>query len=184
MQATFHYGASLWTNTKTFHVKDGLNGLEEVETKLASYNNTPFSKICLGMRKSGTSKEDTKWISESYTSCSLYSLITDGKYRKTNLGRRQWKSLVSEPLLQQHCNKEGFNIQKTQIKLRLGLISNNEDDCNSPDSVIGFGFQIKPCGNDWQHSSSGNIASCISSWISGKRHRIGNNPTFGFVFVM
>ena len=184
LQDTFHYGSSLWANTKTFHVEDGMNDLEEVETKLASYNNTPFSKICLGMRKHGTTKEDTKWIELSYAASSLYSLITDGKYRQTYLGRSQWESLISGSSLQEHCNKEGFNIHVKQINLRLGLIGNNEDNCNTPDSVIGFGFQIKPCGKDhWYHSSSGNIGSCIGSWYTGSRSDIRNNPTFGFIFV-
>ena len=41
---------------------------------------------------------------------SLYSLIADGQYRNTSLGRDTWKSLIgSNASLQYNCNKEGFN---------------------------------------------------------------------------
>ena len=41
---------------------------------------------------------------------SLYSLIADGQYRETSLGRDTWKSLIgSEASLQLNCNTEGFN---------------------------------------------------------------------------
>ena len=180
LQETFHYSSSLWTDTKTFNAENGYD-LEEVETKFPSYNNTPFSKICLGMRKHGTAKKDTKWIKLSRAANSLYSLIADGNYRQTYVERSQWESLINEPSLQKNCNKEGFNIQEDQLKLRLGLIGNNENSCSTPDSVIGFGFQIKPCGkNDWYHSSSGNIGSCIGFLDYFVLRR---NPTFGFIFV-
>ena len=40
----------------------------------------------------------------------MYSLIADGQYRRTSLGRDTWKSLIgSEASLQSKCNKEGFN---------------------------------------------------------------------------
>ena len=41
---------------------------------------------------------------------SLHSLISDGLYRPTSLGRNRWKSLIgSEASLQPNCNQEGFN---------------------------------------------------------------------------
>ena len=40
----------------------------------------------------------------------MYSLIADGQYRATSLGRDTWKLLIgSEASLQLSCNKEGFN---------------------------------------------------------------------------
>ena len=41
---------------------------------------------------------------------SLHSLIADGTYRATSLGRNEWKKLIgAQGSLQQNCNKEGFN---------------------------------------------------------------------------
>ena len=87
----------------------------------------------------------------------MYSLIADGQYRSTSLGRDTWKSLIgSEASLQLNCNKEGFNAVCSNLrssKARIGIISNNEDDCSYCDSRIGFGTGGHPdnensCGNE------------------------------------
>jgi len=91
---------------------------------------------------------------------SLYSLIADGQYRDTSLGRDTWRTLIgSQVSLQPYCNKEGFNVGVTgnNNKARIGIISNDQNDCSSPDSRIGFGAEGYPdnsniCGNPaWQH---------------------------------
>ena len=55
-------------------------------------------------------EENLKAFSFSYSASSLYSLIADGEYRPTNLGRNKWKWLISGSSLQYSCNKEGFNV--------------------------------------------------------------------------
>ena len=88
---------------------------------------------------------------------SLYSLIADGQYRATSLGKDTWKTLIgSEVSLQIYCNKEGFNSignDPLHSKARIGVIGNNENDCNSCDSRIGFGTggyydDTNTCGNE------------------------------------
>ena len=88
---------------------------------------------------------------------SLYSLIADGKYRATSLGRNTWKKLIgSRASLQPNCNKEGFNvisIHKAWSKARIGILGNNENDCGNCDSRIGFGTgghhdDSNTCGNE------------------------------------
>ena len=87
---------------------------------------------------------------------SLYALIADGKYRATSLGRNTWKTLIgSRASLQPNCNKEGFNTAgsaKDHSKARIGILGNNERDCASTDSRIGFGTggssdDSNTCGN-------------------------------------
>ena len=88
---------------------------------------------------------------------SLYSLIADGKYRSTLLGRNTWKTLIgSQASLQLKCNKEGFNAvhgsHANSAKARIGILGNDQNDCNSCDSSIGFGTGGRPddtstCGN-------------------------------------
>ena len=91
---------------------------------------------------------------------SLYSLIADGIYRPTSLGRDTWKSLIgSQASLQQNCNREGFNAKSDldhHAKARIGIIGNNENDCTYTDSRIGFGSGGEPnyhsaCGNEAKH---------------------------------
>jgi hypothetical protein len=87
----------LWTNKESYAVEDGLEGLPEKESKLASYWNTPFKKICLGMTVNGS----RKWMMLDYEASSLYSVIADGQYQSTTAGRPAWKSLIADSSLQQ-----------------------------------------------------------------------------------
>ena len=99
----------------------------------------------------------SKFIVINQQANSLYSLIADGQYRSTSLGRDTWKSLIgSEASLQYNCNKEGFNAYGRNLdssKARIGILGNNENDCDSCDSRIGFGTGGKhdnnnACGNE------------------------------------
>ena len=69
---------------------------------------------------------------------SLYSLIADGQYRATSLGRDVWKGLIgSQGSLQVNCDKEGFNAVCTKeghSKARIGIVGNNENGCVTCDS--------------------------------------------------
>ena len=152
---TFRYSSDLWGNNKTFNIAGGETGLNTQETKLSTYWNTSFSKICLGMKVYGQDK--TNFIVLNKTADSLHSLIADGQYRGTALGRNTWKKLIGlEASLQGHCNMEGFNTASTASpysKARIGILSNNENDCGSNDSRIGFGTGGIPndnatCGNE------------------------------------
>ena len=87
---------------------------------------------------------------------SLHSLIADGTYRATSLGRNEWKKLIgAQGSLQQSCNKEGFNAVGTlshHSKARIGYIANEKMNCHNCDSRIGFGTGGYPdnsttCGN-------------------------------------
>ena len=88
---------------------------------------------------------------------SLFSLIADGKYRNTSLGRDTWKSLIgSDAPLQRNCNKEGFNANcggKISSKARIGIVGKKKkNNCSNCTSRVGFGtggwpfFSIS-CGN-------------------------------------
>ena len=109
----------------------------------------------------------------------MYSLIADGQYRATSLGRDTWKLLIgSEAFLQYNCNREGFNavgdnINSGHSKARIGIISNNEDACSSCDSRIGFGTGGYPDNS----SSCGNEA--IWSSDNGEKHI----KTMGYILV-
>ena len=159
LQQTFHFDASLWSNKETFNLDGGKTGFDSQEAKLPSYWNTSFSKICLGMK---INDNQPKFIVINQQANSLYSLIADGKYRNTLLGRDTWKSLIgSSASLQYNCNKEGFNAvgdKSGQSKARIGIISNNQDHCATCDSRIGFGTggmhdNTNSCGNEATRNS-------------------------------
>ena len=95
---------------------------------------------------------------------SLHSLIADGNYRSTSLGRHTWKKLIGQQAsLQRNCNQEGFNTHRVgpHTKARIGIRSNEQNDCITPDSRIGFGAAGYPvldntCGNvAWHEPDNG-----------------------------
>ena len=178
-QSTFRYDSSYWTSTTTYgdysYRRDG--GLDNRQYKGSAYWRTSFKEICVGMRYNG----NLRAFSFSYPASSLHSLIADGRYRPTHLGRYKWKSLIYGSSLQRHCNQEGFNARTDGInsnshaKVRLGLIANEQNNCVSPDSFIGLGGGypeenvINPAGNG---------ATCCSS-INGEKNLRG----MGYILV-
>ena len=102
-----------------------------------------------------------RFIVINKTASSLHSLIADGQYRPTSLTRDTWKRLVGEQAsLQLNCNREGFNSEVESNpggpRARIGILANEQDDCNSCDSRIGFGTggqhdDSNTCGNDAEY---------------------------------
>ena len=158
----------------TWKVEAGLDGLAQNETKLASYYNTPFTTVCLGMTRNGV----TNWILVEYTATTLYSVIADGSFHNTGAERGEWLSLINGVNLQPNCNKEGFNVNvsNNNHKLRIGIAGNNENDCDSCDSLIGFGIERKTSMHGTVKWSSGNILL----YPPKDRSLI---KTFGYIFV-
>ncbi|XP_073249248.1 uncharacterized skeletal organic matrix protein 5-like isoform X2 [Porites lutea] len=153
---TFHYDSKLWTNKNELNPLGGKTLLDHQETKLPTYWSTPFSKICLAMKIDS----QVKSIVIYKTASSLYALIADGTQKNftQNLGRQAWKDLIGQNAsLQTHCNREGFNLKSPHYhsEARIGIVSNQEDDCVTPDSRIGFGIGGYPNG----HNTCGNVAS-------------------------
>ncbi|XP_074607283.1 putative skeletal organic matrix protein 5 isoform X1 [Acropora palmata] len=154
---TFHYSSPFWSDREVYNLAGGKTGFDKQETKLPSYWETHFSKICLGMRNSLT----TRFVVIRRSANSLYSLIADGIYRRFPLGRNKWKYLAGpQASLQTNCNKEGFNVVGTssQSKARIGIIGNQQNDCSTCDSRIGLGNgglhdDSNTCGNEATRSS-------------------------------
>ena len=84
--------------------------------------------------------------------------------------------------LQENCKREGFNINVVgyklvpYLKVRIGIIANNEYDCLTCDSCIGFGTSVRGCRFETEKTTCGNIAIC------GKLDK-KNSAAFGFIFV-
>ncbi|XP_078351548.1 uncharacterized protein LOC144636259 [Oculina patagonica] len=156
---TFHYDSTYWSDKNVSNLLGGKTGFDGNETKLPTYWNTPFFKICLGMKIS----QQIRFIVMSSTSQvnSLYSLIADGQYRETSLGRDTWKSLIGpQGTLQTGCNREGFNpgCSADSSKARIGIIGSDVSACSTCDSRVGFGGggyidDTNTCGNLGPHSS-------------------------------
>ena len=158
-------------------MEDGLEGLTEKQTKLASYWNTPFHKICLGMKVDGV----TKWIVVNHQASSLFNVIADGVKKDTTAGKDVWRSLMDSSLLAQYCDKEGFNLQRqsyysTYVKVRIGLAAGGSN-CAYSSSGIGFGASIRSCDGDMTSATCGTTtAGC-----AGRLNTI--KAAFGYILV-
>ncbi|XP_068759058.1 uncharacterized skeletal organic matrix protein 5-like isoform X1 [Montipora capricornis] len=158
---TFHFKSHVWTDKYSVNLEGGTTGFDYQETKLPTYWSTPFSKICLGMKIG----QQINFTVITRRARSLFSLIADGTYRATSLGRKTWKNLIgSDASLQLHCNKEGFNavgFRRGTAKARIGIIGNDKLHCGLCNSRIGYGTGGNPdmyntCGNEAADRNSDN----------------------------
>jgi hypothetical protein len=134
---TFVYDSPLWTNSDTLNPSESL--LDNVEAKLASFSTMPFTSLRVGMLSGGV----RRWIRISVAGASLRAVFAGGPVN-TKLGRAEWAKLLADPRLQANCDAEGLNRDFTTVtpysaRARLGVFGNNEADCDSPDSYLGFG---------------------------------------------
>jgi hypothetical protein len=140
--ATLGYDSSHWTSPTSVLGASDL-GLGGADAKYASFNTVPFTTIrgCVGGATTGC-------ISHTFSSqvASAVALFS-GPYRNEGPGRNEFDSLFGfncNDLQQCNCGERGFNYQRVygsqhQMRVRWGYSGNNEGDCNSNDSVTGFG---------------------------------------------
>ena len=101
------------------------------------------------MRRLG--QQDIRFVVIPQRADSLHSLIADGSYRATSLGCDKWVGMMRGfEYLQANCSREGFNPSCTSHhrRVRIGILGNNEADCRTCDSLLGFGLDnARSCGD-------------------------------------
>ncbi len=169
---TFNYNSGYWGNASIFN-KDEAD-LDRTEAKLETWNSVPFTEVMMGMEQpiGNMGNLDLKYVMIPIDKPSLFSIFNGGKFVPSNIGRNAWKSLITGSSLQPNCNREGFN---NAPRTRIGIFSNQENDCNSPDSYIGIGNLGNGCGV--AEARVGNMASCSAD--NGNKSLVG----FGVLFV-
>ncbi|HAN30682.1 MAG TPA: hypothetical protein DCQ06_03710, partial [Myxococcales bacterium] len=173
---TFVYDSSWWNNNKALAADKA--DYDNSEAKLASYWTVAFSEVRMGMEY----KKVRKWLTIGVKANSLYSVVADGKYRAftKNAGRSAWKGLISGSTLQKNCNREGFN-NRTNLSnhagIRIGILGNEQSDCSTPDSRIGFGARGDVGGID-KNMPVGSAAS-----YGGDNGNKSVKADFGWIFV-
>jgi hypothetical protein len=173
--STFAYDAALWSDTSTLNPT--ATALDETEAKLASYDRLPVAELLLASRYATVPDDPLNFLRVPAAGASLHALLSPGVYVAAPVGRDRWLGLVPEAGLQPSCNVEGLNVQPASSdyhRVRIGIISNEQNDCGSPDSFVGVGAGGTVCGSVW---SAGN-RSC-SGAIPGDT----SVPTMSYVFV-
>ncbi len=194
---TFDYDAVWWTNDELLapHAAD----LDYNQSKLQSFNDQSFSQLLVGLEApfDYTGRPHFRWLPLAVEGASLQAVFDENEFVSTNAGRASWKGLVEGSSLQCNCNMEGLNVRSpdstTHVQTRVGFIANNQQDCGSPDSMIGLGGTGNACGQPTHsagHSTgcnlygnydadflAGDTAGCYPN--DGDRNVIG----FGALFV-
>ena len=174
LQNTFVYSSSYWENTKPYNVEDGLSNPYSIEAKFAGYSELNFTSLCLGMKTDGK----INWVKVNYTAVSLHDVIKGETFKAiSGISRTNWKKLINDSSLQRFCNRVGFNNYVSgNTKIRIGILGNDENNCLSPDSWIGFGTEGNPC-RVTNTGSCGNAAGCNPD------NGIRNIKAFGYILV-
>ncbi len=179
-KATFFFDAALWTDANTFQPQ--FPDLDRNEAKLQSFMSVAFTDVLIGLESPIGAMGPLVLKTQKLTvaKASLAAMFMGNVYTATMIGRNAWKALQTNSSLQANCNREGFNSLPAGVgnsRARIGIVSNQEADCNSPDSYIGIGNgNIAPCGPA-PARSVGNVAGCTPD--NGDK----NLPAFGVVFV-
>ena len=166
--AATNYDAAFWTDSTS------TTGSPDISTssfyKSPLFNTQAFSAVMVSLRSTSGS---TTSLSTNTTGTSLKTTFS-GAYIATTLGRAAWKTLMPSGSLQTNCNLEGFNAIGGSAKVLLGILGNNENECNSPDSYIGIGFVGSSCGSTY---TAGNTA-CGAADAGDK-----NNAAVGMIWI-
>jgi hypothetical protein len=168
--STFEYNESLWEDNSTYRPE--FPDLDRNEAKLRSFSTIAFKDVRLGMEENGTKR----WIKVAVPgfASSLEKVFVAPSDVPTAIPESEWRKLVEIPSLQPHCKKQGFNIVPTdsnRARVRIGILGNDQLDCVSPDSLIGFGA-------DKDHGGpSGNFSR------QGGDNGDKTTRTFGYVMV-
>ena len=86
-----------------------------------------------------------RWLDLPVDATSLQAIFVTGQPVTTGAGMPAWEALMSDGSLQNHCQVEGFNVTGGSTSIRVGILGNNESDCNTPDSWIGLGGSASIC---------------------------------------
>jgi hypothetical protein len=158
-----HYDSGHWTSS---HVGDLGGG----NSKTHLFNER-VSQVTLEFKTGST----TKTIGPFPTGGKSLREMFQGGWKATSISRDAWKNLAGNRRFgaQNHCNRQGWNNHHLwdhwKTDCRLGIIMNQEGNCNSPDSAIGIGFKNGAgitaggrAGCCCNHGHCGNLASTVT----------------------
>jgi streptogramin lyase len=158
----FNYDSADWTVNSTYN--SASTNLAASDAKFAAFANVPLDEVMVGMNTSLSSGAtgalgDFRLLRLPIAGASLMSLFQGGTLN-SSVGRNAWKGLLDNSSLQANCNAEGININPAgSTRVRVGIVNNQENDCNSPDSRLGLGGRGNACGQN-DDITAGNSARC------------------------
>ncbi|MBN2800350.1 MAG: hypothetical protein JXX28_14515 [Deltaproteobacteria bacterium] len=161
--ATFAYDSSYWTDDVLLN--ESWADMEHMEAKYESFVTLPFAEVLLGMEYPVTdSSLEPNWLTVDQYGDSLMELFGSEVFVPTSLGRAAWKAWMPGSSLQSNCNAEGFNVSPSTLvgpaQVRIGILGNQEANCETPDSRIGIGGGTGTYCSMPANHTVGNVARC------------------------
>ncbi|MBI2085324.1 MAG: hypothetical protein HYT71_02325 [Candidatus Aenigmarchaeota archaeon] len=150
---TLKYSSNYWTTSNTLNPEDLT--LAANSAKYKSFNTVSFQEIRGCVTTSTSNCLSHTFGAQKTSALSLFS----GPFLQEGPTRAQFDAVFSLTA-QSNCGTRGFNNDGSR-KVRWGYLGNNENDCNSVDSVLGFGISSGT-------GSSGVYSSCCSVADTGK----------------
>jgi cysteine-rich repeat protein len=169
---TLAYDAPYWTDEATLRPEDAT--LDVGDMKSRAFSELGFTELRLGLKQSGW----PRWLTLAHAAPSLLSVFQDADNQPTAAGRAAWRGLVHAASLRAHCDREGFNLTAGTARARIGLLANDTDDCDSSESLVGFGTAGDASFHD-PGRSAGNQAGAGARADRDEKHA----PAHGFLFV-
>jgi hypothetical protein len=150
-KTTFTYDSTHWTTSSTLNVTGHATGTSDAITEYKSplFNVYGYSELRLGMRIAGT----TNWLEVKHGRyANMQTVMNGGVVTFNGTTRNDWLALANNGALQPLCNQIGYNYAPPNVysgafHVRIGLMGNNENECLSPDSCLGFGI----CLSSFRH---------------------------------
>ncbi len=178
----FNFDAAHWTSATGFQEQQA--NTNETETKTAAAWTVPVGWLRVDMRAAGAPvplRLNSRVASPSPlapATATLRDLMAGTTLATTFAGRTSWEGLVPGAVVRDGCLQEGVNNNPNTtntlvVRVRLGLLGNNESHCGSPDSVVGVGINHPSC-------SGGNAPAAGHYMCSGGS---ANTPAFAWVWV-
>jgi hypothetical protein len=147
-RSTFGYSSILWTTGELLAPEKA--DLDREEAKLESFNRMPFSQVMVRFETRVGKEENTHlqgfWLWMSIKGDSLLDLFAAGEYVPVNVRRDLWLEAIPNSSLQDDCQRAGINTGVEWNQVRLGIVADGDDDCESPDSKLGVGNSFA-CAN-------------------------------------
>jgi len=158
------YSSTDWTTVGTFNAGQPPTFAGHIKTDVYNYwTPTTGQRLCAGSLGNN--------LYESWTGSTMVALLNAASQNSQN-SRAQWlawcaaapgtpaSSFDNQP----NCNQAGTNKNYSGFSARIGISMNNEGDCASNDSSLGFGGNYGPCGwSVWNPTSSGQMVGWI--WV-------------------
>lgn len=182
--STLGWSSAYWTDTNVLNSSS--LATDEVNIKTYAFNSWNIQGFRMCASSSGTDYTNNALDFPSggtrvgFYNKTLRTIFNEGNNiynEEVNLGRAAWMSWVVRSTTaatsawdnQPNCNEDRINANFTYAGARIGISMNNEGDCNTNDSCIGFGL----FRNGMTELASGGM-----SWNPDVRY-----PSYGWLWV-